>query len=69
MALDFTKCESCGKIFPAKEDGQSICPACLGEDVELTDKDMLRNLKNTLRDVQARGEFLNIPQLAVVSGV
>lgn len=69
MPLDFTKCEECGKIFPQSAIGQTLCPACQGISAELTDKDLLRQLKNTLRDVQARGEFLNIFQLADESHV
>lgn len=69
MPLDFTKCEECGKIFLQSAIGQTLCPACQGISAELSDKDLLRQLKNTLRDVQARGEFLNIAQLTEESQV
>lgn len=69
MPLEFTKCEKCGKIFPAREVGATQCPACRGVSAELSDKDLLRQLKNTLRDVQSKGEFLDIPQLSAASKV
>jgi hypothetical protein len=66
---EFTRCERCGIIFPraAKE---SICPKCqeLGEEEPAAETrgkhEILRDLKNIIRDAEARGVFLTVAELS-----
>jgi hypothetical protein len=70
MPLEFTRCESCGIIFPHAEGEYQLCPKCRHEDVhEVTSREQLRALKNTLRDVQSRGMFLTMHELSAACGV
>jgi hypothetical protein len=65
MALEFTKCESCGIIFPNQDGTEKMCPKCRNEDASgMTVRDLLRILKNALRDAQGRGQFLTIHDLS-----
>lgn len=68
MTPEFTKCKGCGIIFQSSE-GETLCPKCrASEDTNqaiLDKKEMLRFLKNLLRDSQATGEFLTVADLSV----
>lgn len=63
MAGNFTKCESCGKIF-ASDDGAKLCPACRGESGALSAREQLRLVKSYIRDMMSRGEFVTIAEAA-----
>jgi hypothetical protein len=67
---DFTACGRCGKIFANPGKVQEFCPRCRGdESLDLSARDALRLVKNALRDAQARGELMTMPQVAVATGV
>jgi len=71
---EFTRCERCGIIFPRLEN-ESICPKCQerGEEepaVETRGKpEILRDLKNFIRDAEAHGMFLTVAELCQRTGV
>ena len=78
MSQQFTRCKTCGKIFPAAEPDDEICPKCLEEQAsdeigddndEQANRDRLRLLKNALRDAQAKGVMLNTHELSEQTGV
>jgi hypothetical protein len=65
MATEFTKCEQCGLIFANPNGEQSLCPKCRqAEPGEISGKDLLRKLRNLLRDAQCQGAFMTIHELA-----
>ena len=71
MSPTFIRCEVCGIIFPDEGEGHTRCPKCLApeepeEAVEDpgTKREILRTLKNALRDAQSSGQFLTVPELA-----
>jgi hypothetical protein len=71
MSPTFVKCEKCAKIFAKEGSGEDICPKC-GDAASLEAADPgsnLRLLKNTIRDVQSRGELITIPQLVEITGI
>lgn len=60
---DFIKCAECGKIF-ARESEETLCRNCRHEDTgPRTEREMLRDLRNYLRDCQAQGVMLTIDNL------
>jgi len=71
MAVEFKKCKYCGMIFPDASGQQDTCPKCRHEAAasELSQRDILRTLKNALRDAQSQGLFLTVPELAGRTGV
>ena len=71
MSADFIRCESCSKIFPRREEGEVLCPACSNEtsSAGLSSRDLLRSAKDLLKDYMAKGEYLTIPELAEKTGV
>ncbi len=71
MSPTFAKCEKCNKIFAKEDAGPDICPRCSDTGQEVVDDKIsqLRLLKNTIRDVQARGELITIPQLVESTGI
>jgi len=70
MSSDFTKCEGCGIFFANPGDVQTHCPKCRHEEPPPTSpREVLRLLKNTLRDSQAHGEFLKVEELSTRTGV
>lgn len=67
---DFTSCGRCGKIFLNPGRAHELCTRCRGGDgTELSARDALRLVKNTLRDAQAKGVLLTMPEVAVATGV
>ena len=65
MPIEFTKREQCGIIFANSNGTQTLCTKCRGEEPAFeSPRELLRYLKNMLRDAQAHGEFLTIPELA-----
>jgi len=66
---DFTRCERCGIIFPRTEN-ETLCPKCSerGDEILTTElrskQEILRTLKNIIRDAQAKGEFLTVAELS-----
>ena len=71
MAPTFVKCEKCAKIFAKEGSGEDICPRCSHtEQTDTADPNaVLRILKNTIRDVQAKGEMVTIAQLVELTGI
>jgi len=71
MPVEFKKCKFCGMIFPDAGGQQDTCPRCRHEATtgELSQRDILRTLKNALRDAQSQGIFLTVPELAGRTGV
>ena len=70
MAQDFSKCEQCGIIFLNPGNAHQTCPKCRNEEeTAACEQDVLRLLKNTLRDHESRGELLTISSLADCTGV
>lgn len=71
MSPTFVKCEKCTKIFAKEGSGPDICPKCLDNSKDVPDDavSQLRLLKNTIRDVQSRGEMITIPQLVEETGI
>jgi hypothetical protein len=71
MPAEFKKCKDCGMIFPDAGGQQELCPKCRHEDNagEKSTRDLLRTLKNLLRDAQSQGQFLTVPELAKRSGI
>jgi hypothetical protein len=70
MAIEFTRCESCGIIFPNQDGKYSQCPKCrneVGQSASI--HDLLRLLKNAIRDTQSRGAFLTVTELSAVTGI
>jgi hypothetical protein len=66
MPIEFTRCESCGIIFPNQDGKETRCTKCRNEGTQsVSSRDLLRILKNALRDSQSRGAFLTIHDLAV----
>jgi hypothetical protein len=72
MAPEFTRCTECGIIFQSTE-GETQCPKCCAAEESaqaVRDKsEMLRFLKNLLRDAQAAGEFLTVVELSKRTGI
>jgi hypothetical protein len=67
---DFTSCGRCGKIFLNPGKVHDNCPHCRGdESLELSARDALRLVKNTIRDAQAKGDLLTMPQVSELTGV
>jgi hypothetical protein len=67
---DFTACARCGKIFLNPGKTETLCPRCRGDEaVELSARDALRLVKNTLRDAQAAGALMTMPEVARATGV
>lgn len=67
---DFTSCGRCGKIFLNPGKAHELCTHCRGdESVELSAREALRLVKNTLRDAQAAGALLTMPEVAQQTGV
>jgi hypothetical protein len=66
MPAEFTKCAQCGIIFPNPDGQRELCPRCANEPLEHEEslREVLRRLKNLLRDAQANGTFLTMEQLA-----
>ena len=65
MPTEFTKCEGCGIIFANSDSAQTLCPKCRHEEsTAVTPRDILRQLRNVLRDAQISGAFLTVPELA-----
>jgi hypothetical protein len=65
MSSEFTRCNSCGIIFHNPGHRDESCARCQPDwKPMLSDKDKLRLLKGILRDAQAAGQLLTIPQLA-----
>lgn len=70
MPIEFTRCEGCGIIFPNQDGKDSQCPKCRHEQAQhVSGRDLLRVLKNALRDAQSRGVFLNIRELSQLTEV
>jgi hypothetical protein len=70
MPLDFTKCDQCGMIFPSQDSSQRLCPKCRHEESsELSTRELLRTLKNALRDAQSSGVFFTVPELSRRTGI
>lgn len=70
MPIEFTKCAQCGIIFANPNGTQTLCAKCRDEAPAFdSPRELLRFLKNTLRDAQAHGEFLTIPELAAKAEV
>lgn len=69
MPVEFIKCEKCGKIFGRSEE-ETLCPACREVDAgPKTPKELLRIVRNYIRDVQARGALMTLEQVAEETGV
>jgi len=65
MSTDFTRCEGCGIFFANPGEVHTHCPKCRHEEPPPTSpREILRLLKNTLRDSQSRGEFLTVDELS-----
>ncbi len=65
MPIEFTRCESCGIIFPNEDGKHARCSKCRNEEAQsVSSRDLLRILKNAMRDSQSRGTFLTIHDLA-----
>jgi hypothetical protein len=63
--MEFIKCEQCSIIFPSQDSSQTLCPKCRKEESKVvSDRDMLRALKNTLRDAQTAGMYLTVAELS-----
>jgi hypothetical protein len=70
MVPDFSKCNTCGIIFNNPDGAHQQCPKCRSGPPELdSQRDELRLLKNTIRDNQAIGEYMTVPQLSEKTGV
>jgi hypothetical protein len=71
MPMQFTKCKQCGMIFPDASGHNDTCPKCRHEEItgEMSARDVLRTLKNLLRDAQSQGQFLTVPELSKRAGV
>lgn len=66
---EFIKCSECGKIF-ARQGEESLCRSCRHEDSgPRTEREMLRDLRNYLRDCQAQGVMLTIENLCADTNV
>jgi len=66
MAPDFSKCEQCGIIFLDPGNQNQLCPKCRDEEEvpEQSKRDVLRLLKNTIRDAQSRNVMLTVDDLS-----
>jgi hypothetical protein len=70
MVPDFSKCNTCGIIFNNPDGAHQQCPKCRSGHSELdSPRDELRLLRNTIRDNQAIGEYMTVPQLSEKTGV
>jgi hypothetical protein len=70
MTQQFSKCETCGIIFLNPNEEHRQCPRCREETaLPESDRDVLRLLKNMLRDAQSHGEFLTLHELSEQTGV
>jgi hypothetical protein len=67
---DFSKCESCGIIFHNPDGQHTTCSRCReSSDSPASEQDELRQLKNLLRDMRARGEYPTVVELSKQTGV
>ena len=65
MPLEFTKCESCGIIFPNQDGKETLCPKCRHTGSSgVSSRDLLRIVKNVIRDAQGRGVFLTVAEIS-----
>jgi hypothetical protein len=70
MAIEFTRCETCSIIFPNQDGQYSQCPKCRNEVSQgASIHDLLRLLKNAIRDTQSRGAFLTVDELSNATGI
>lgn len=70
MAIEFTRCESCGIIFPNQDGKYTQCSKCRNDVAQgASIHDLLRVLKNTIRDTQSRGAFLTVTELSKLTGI
>jgi hypothetical protein len=70
MTLEFTKCENCGIIFPNQDGKETLCPKCRHADAAgVSSRDLLRLVKNAIRDAQGRGVFLTISEMSSQTGI
>jgi hypothetical protein len=70
MAIEFTRCETCGIIFPNEDGKYTQCPKCRKEETQGTSiHDLLRLLKNAIRDTQSRGVFLTVAELSKLTNI
>ena len=72
MTPEFIRCKGCGIIFQSSE-GAELCPKCVksaesGHAFQ-DKKEMLRFLKNLLRDAQAAGEYLTVTELSTRTNI
>lgn len=72
MTPEFIRCKGCGIIFQSST-GEELCPKCVRTaetgNAFLDKKEMLRFLKNLLRDAQAAGEFLTVTELSTRTSI
>ena len=69
MDTIFSRCKECGIIFHNPEGKYEKCPKCRDDAGELSERDTLRLIRNTVRDFQAKGEFVTVKQLVNLTGV
>jgi hypothetical protein len=70
MPVEFTKCEQCGLIFANPGGEEVLCSKCRQVEPEsISSRELLRKLRNLLRDFQVQGAFLTIPELAEKAAV
>ena len=70
MAIEFTRCETCGIIFPNEDGKYAQCPKCRKEESSSASiHDLLRLLKNSIRDTQSRGVFLTVTELSKLTNI
>jgi hypothetical protein len=71
---EFVRCDSCGIIFQQVE-AETTCPKCLeraGEEEQDSGPgklEILRQLKNIIRDAEASGSFFTVDELSDKTGI